>query len=239
MSAKPVVPEPVVPLDIKGTASKSFAIYGYKDNNKTAMGIDTKKVFLFAINPNSVSQQFTINKTGTGANADAAYNGHGLTSISFKTIIDGTKISAKSNDKEIVMTKILSLKELIYNYQSKDHAPNIVVVKWGHLLLEKCYVTQFTVNYNLFSTMGEVLRADVDLAFSVGLDSTNINNIKNSQSPDMSRIRVLNDEDKLSLMCDEFYGDSSKELQVAKENGIINFRKLKPGTEVYFPPIKK
>jgi Contractile injection system tube protein len=169
------------------------------------------------------------------------YANHTPTELSFKLQLDGT-ISPKAKDSKTygsVEKQIALLKQVCYNYDSEGHAPKTVLIQWGEMIFENASLTQLNINYTLFSKTGIPLRADLDLSFSVALDKTNVKKIIDSKSPDMSRIRVLNDDDKLSLMCAEFYGDSSKQLQVAKENGIINFRKLKPGTEVYFPPIKK
>jgi hypothetical protein len=212
--------------------------------------------FVAFINPSSISHKITINYNPEDKKAPPTGNGegkksdgkvfvsHGPTDVSFKIILDGTSITPKSKQDisknyGSVSEQIALFKEICYDYNSDKHAPNLVTIGWGEIYFEKCSLTQLNINYTLFNQKGEILRAELDVSFSVGVDNLNMINIKNSQSPDMSRIRVLNDEDKLSLMCEEFYGDSSKQLQVAKENGIINFRKLKPGTEVYFPPIKK
>jgi nucleoid-associated protein YgaU len=45
--------------------------------------------------------------------------------------------------------------------------------------------------------------------------------------------------DTLPLMCYRIYGDTRYYLQVAAINGMGNFRKLIPGTEILFPPINK
>jgi hypothetical protein len=37
-------------------------------------------------------------------------------------------------------------------------------------------------------------------------------------------------------MTERIYGDSKYYLEVAKINGLINFRQLIPGQELFFPP---
>jgi len=37
----------------------------------------------------------------------------------------------------------------------------------------------------------------------------------------------------------EIYNDSNYFLQVAKANGLSTVRRLKPGSEIYFPPFDK
>ena len=40
-------------------------------------------------------------------------------------------------------------------------------------------------------------------------------------------------------MCFKIYGDPRYYLDVARANRIDNFRKLTPGTRIFFPPLKK
>ena len=62
---------------------------------------------------------------------------------------------------------------------------------------------------------------------------------KNNSSPDLSHVKLAKRGDTLPLMCQDIYGDVNMYLEVARVNGITNFRDLEPGTEILFPPIKK
>jgi len=209
---------------------------------------DKKHTITFKINPASFSENVSISygsdSEGTAnekeKKKEPAYKKHNFGNLSFKMVLyDKLGLSYKNKAVDDVQEQIQKLKDTIYHYVKDEHAQPCVEILWGSKLYTNCYISDITINYSLFDKTGKVLRADVDLKFVIGLDPETEKAMKSPNSPDMSRIRILNDEDKLSLMCAEFYGDSSKELQVAKENGIINFRKLKAGTEVYFPPIKK
>jgi hypothetical protein len=177
------------------------------------------------------------------------YKGHSSGTLSFKliiidsavipSIIDSAVIPSIENKKATVKEQVDVLKDIVYYLNKDEHRSNIVDIEWGEASFEGCSLSKMNIDYTMFSNDAKLLRADIDLDFHIDFDKEMKSRYKTLNSPDMSRIRVLNDEDKLSLMCEEFYGDSTMQLQVAKENGIVNFRKLKAGTEVYFPPIKK
>jgi nucleoid-associated protein YgaU len=40
-------------------------------------------------------------------------------------------------------------------------------------------------------------------------------------------------------MAHRIYGDPAPYLEVARSNGLINFRRLRDGQELVFPPIEK
>ncbi|MCU0438926.1 MAG: hypothetical protein MUC49_13590 [Raineya sp.] len=228
---------------------KMSAFFTLKSKSK-----DTENKITLKINPISWTESVSIsygsdvegtpNKDANGnlipPKKEPAYKKHNFGNLSFKIILYD-KLGLSYNDKSIddVETQIRKLKDTIYHYVQDDHSQPCVEILWGTKLYENCYISDMGINYTLFNKSGKALRAEIDLKFIIGLDKKTEDNMKQQKSPDMSRIRRLNDEDKLSLMCAEFYGDSSKQLLVAKENGIINFRKIKAGTEVYFPPIKK
>jgi nucleoid-associated protein YgaU len=45
--------------------------------------------------------------------------------------------------------------------------------------------------------------------------------------------------DHLTPMTDRLYNDPRYYLQVAQANGLKNFRRLRAGTELIFPPIRE
>ena len=55
-------------------------------------------------------------------------------------------------------------------------------------------------------------------------------------SSDLTHIRVVQAGDNLPLMCFRIYGDSSFYIKVAKFNKLNDFRDIKPGDHITFPP---
>jgi len=62
---------------------------------------------------------------------------------------------------------------------------------------------------------------------------------KKNESPDVTHKRTVQAGDTLPLMTERIYGDSKYYLEVAKINNLVNFRQLKPGQELFFPPLEK
>jgi len=58
-------------------------------------------------------------------------------------------------------------------------------------------------------------------------------------SPDLTHRRILQAGDSLPRLCQEIYGDPRLYLKVAEANGFDDFRRLAPGTAVFFPPLEK
>ena len=49
----------------------------------------------------------------------------------------------------------------------------------------------------------------------------------------------MQEGDSLPLMCHRIYGDARYYLEVARTNALVDFRSLRPGTELLFPPLEK
>jgi nucleoid-associated protein YgaU len=60
----------------------------------------------------------------------------------------------------------------------------------------------------------------------------------NKSSPDLTHVKTIRMGDELFLMCQEVYKSPKYYLQVAEKNNILNFRKLKQGDKLLFPPLK-
>ncbi|MEC5174011.1 nucleoid-associated protein YgaU [Chryseobacterium nepalense] len=91
----------------------------------------------------------------------------------------------------------------------------------------------------MFTNEGKALRAIGKAKFSESISKELAAKEENKQSPDLTHKRTVQDGDTLPLMTERIYGDSKYYLEVAKANGLVNFRQLKPGSELYFPPIEK
>ncbi|HYQ56742.1 MAG TPA: hypothetical protein VEP89_05280 [Draconibacterium sp.] len=129
-------------------------------------------------------------------------------------------------------------KRVVFDYNGDEHRPNYLVISWGTLLF-KGVLTELDITYNLFKPDGTPLRATATAKFK-GLIEDNLRVAKeNNSSPDLTHIRIVNEGDTLPLMTHGIYGDSKYYLEVAKANNITNFRKLKTGQKIFFPPIQK
>ena len=126
----------------------------------------------------------------------------------------------------------------MYDYDPTTHQPPFVQLRWG-VLLYNCKLSRMTINFKLFKPDGTPLRAEADCSFEEVIDSERLAAIENRQSPDLTHIRTVIEGDTLSLLCFREYGDSKYYYQVAKANGLTDFKQLTAGTKLIFPPIAK
>jgi nucleoid-associated protein YgaU len=84
---------------------------------------------------------------------------------------------------------------------------------------------------------GSPLRAEISLVLVASVSAKKKALEERKNSSDLTHIRTVLDGDNLPLMCYRIYGDSSFYIRVAQHNKITNFRAIKPGDEITFPPV--
>jgi hypothetical protein len=137
-----------------------------------------------------------------------------------------------------IRAEIEAFKNIVLNYDGDIHEPREVLLLWGTLaFLGKLTSLQF--NHKLFQPDGTPIRVIATGVFSETINDALREALKKSNSPDLTHIRKVAEGDTLSLMTHKIYGDASYYLEVARVNKLVNFRNLKPGTEIFFPPINK
>ena len=80
--------------------------------------------------------------------------------------------------------------------------------------------------------------AELDVVFIEDIEESKRLKLDNTNSPDLTHRRTVASGDNLPLMSDRTYHDPTYYIQVAQANKLNNFRKLKAGTSLYFPPIQ-
>lgn len=141
--------------------------------------------------------------------------------------------SDKNVDKDIEL-----FQRVVLNYNGDIHEPNYLKINWGSLIF-KGRLSDMNIDYKLFNSNGNALRAVAKVKFISATDEDLKEAKNNNTSPDLTHIRVVKEGDTLPLMTYNVYGDSKYYLEVAKVNKISSFRKLIVGQEIVFPPIQK
>ncbi|MFC0425399.1 CIS tube protein [Chryseobacterium scophthalmum] len=159
------------------------------------------------------------------------------------------KLSKNVNGGNAVTEQIKKFYEATGEFVGPLHKPRNVVLRWGASLPPgssskaafeyKGMLTDLTIDYKLFDSEGKPLRATAKATFTESISPELMEKLVKTSSPDLTHKRTVQDGDTLPLMTKGIYGDSKYYLEVAKLNGLINFRQLKPGSELYFPPIEK
>jgi cystathionine beta-lyase/cystathionine gamma-synthase len=100
-------------------------------------------------------------------------------------------------------------------------------------------LSHIDINYTLFNPNGNPLRARVSATFVKYESEQAVAAAARMSSTDLTHFRTTREGDRLDLMTNNIYSDPGLFLQVARVNNLISVRNIKPGRELYFPPINK
>ena len=200
--------------------------------------------FEVMLNPASYKHTHSIEYNKTEAlgqsGSDTRFSGIKPEEVKFDLLLDGTgvvNLPIAGQGSPDVKTQVKQLTALLYTYDGDKHEPNHVRLLWGSLIFFGRLDTM-TVDYTLFKPSGEPLRAKIELAF-LGFMSKEEEALRaNRSSPDLSHLIEVKAGDTLPMLCYRVYKDCAYYLEVARINNITNFRHLKPGSKLHFPPLR-
>jgi signal peptidase I len=179
-------------------------------------------------------QQYSTNDTTIGSSVQTAkYKGGGTGLFDIVLFFDGTGIISKNRVDE----QIKEVKDLVYQYNGNIHEPNYLRVYWGTQSLFQGRLKSWNVSYTMLDMDGSPLRAEVSLVLMASVSAKKKALEEKKNSSDLTHIRTVLDGDNLPLMCYRIYGDSSFYIKVARHNELTNFRAIKPGDVIIFPPV--
>ncbi|MGQ7846058.1 CIS tube protein [Granulosicoccus sp. 3-233] len=156
--------------------------------------------------------------------------------LSFDYLVDCTGVTAPA--KHSVRDQIDKLEKIIYTYNGNLHEPRVVRLLWGTLIFFG-RLQSLNIEYTLFKPDGEPLRAKVALSFTGFMSTVEMALRANRSSPDLSHLIVVKAGDTLPLLCEQVYEDGSYYPEVARYNGLTEFRHLEPGMRLAFPPLRR
>lgn len=221
----------------------------YPDDQKPGIGgIPYEPVY----NPTEFSVSYGTEYDGgeLPINADVSkkYMSTAPRSLSMKLFFDGTGASPSSSSLGAIAANTLGIHVNTVDIQietfiglattvnKEKHRPRYVMVIWGSFIMTGV-VTTLNVNYTMFQPDGRPLRATMDITIKENIASTLITKLLNLLSPDLSKSIVVQEGDTLPLLCYQEYNDASLYPKIAEVNNLKNYRKLKQGMELLFPPI--
>jgi len=192
-------------------------------------------------NPETYTRNFDVSyKTSTEANRNEPtllFRGVDGSDLTLDLIVDGTGL-VPIPGATTVDAYITNFKKLVYRYQGTQHRPNYLKITWANLtFIGVC--KNINITYTLFNQDGSALRAKIKATFSKSVDYSTKAKEAQKSSPDLTHIRTVKAGDTLPLMTYRIYGDSAYYLQVAEANNLTSVADIKPGDQIYFPPIKK
>jgi hypothetical protein len=86
---------------------------------------------------------------------------------------------------------------------------------------------------------GNPLRAKITATFVKYETPVAVAAAARMSSPDLTHQRISKEGDRLDYLTFTIYDNTNYILQVAKANDLTSIRRIKPGLELFFPPINK
>ncbi len=194
--------------------------------------------FTVSLNPEEYSQVYDIeydDKSGDGTTGSPmVFKRIKPQEYTLKFMIDGTGASGKKINVPETIGRFFE----VTGYDGKIHRPRYLEILWG-TLRSHCILLKADIAYKLFKPDGTPLRAVINATFKENIDDRTRVAKANDSSPDLTHVRVVKEGDTLPAMAHEIYGDFTRYIDVARVNGLNDFRRLAPGQRIFFPPLEK
>lgn len=164
--------------------------------------------------------------------------------LSLDFIIDGTgasedlTVDGSAPGEKDVIDKVRHFLSVVYEYDGEIHRPRYLRVAWGTLLFN-CVFKSANVKYTLFKPDGSPLRATISSSFYGTVDDEKRVAEESNKSPDLMRYHTVVAGETLPLLSHRYYGSPRHYIEVARFNALDDFRSLKAGQVLQFPPISK
>lgn len=222
-------------MEKRGTLEK-LLIKAYESPNYSGQPISEFTAF---INPNEITLSYEMeydSAQGSGTtNSRMNFKKQKPGDMSLNFFIDGTGASGRTADVQ----QQVELFQTVTGYNGNIHRPNYLKVAWGTIQIKRCILKSASIAYKLFKPDGVPLRAIISATFTDNSDDQTRVALSQDQSPDLTHVRMVKAGDNLPAMCGEIYNDPAYYLEVARANGLNDFRNLVPGTRIIFPPLEK
>jgi hypothetical protein len=238
---------------------EKMLILAFADSTKAENGVasNADDSFEALINPESYTVEYKFKfaeSQGQGTSGkQLKYESTEPQEMSFEFLFDGTGIidgewrtqkgnppvNGNGEPQDSIVDSIKQFKRALLEYKGDSHEPRHLKLVWGENSIFKGRATEVSINYKLFKADGTPIRAVAKVKFKSSVEETKRALQEDKKSADLTHFRTVKAGDTLPLMCEKIYGDPKYYLQVAKVNGLSNFRLLSQGTELVFPPLAK
>lgn len=220
-------------------------ILAFSDSKKAESGgvAEADEAFEALINPETYSLAYKLKfaEGGQGQGTSGKQLKYEYTEpadMSFEFLFDNTGI-IDGAPRESVADDLKRFKEVVIEYKGDAHEPRHFKLVWGENSIFKGRVTAVEIIYKLFNSAGTPIRALAKVTFKSSIEEEKRAAKEDKKSSDLTHVRVVKLGDTLPLLCFRIYGDSRRYLEVAANNGLDDFRTIKPGDTLRFPPIAK
>jgi len=200
---------------------------------------DPVDLFEAFVNPGEITLGYEVEYDGqsgagtTGSRMEFKKIKPGELSLSF--FIDGTGANGRAADVAGEIGRFQS----VTGYNGHIHRTHYLKVAWGTLQIKRCVLKSASIAYKLFKPNGIPLRAVIAATFSDNSDDSTRVAIAQDSSADLTQVRLVRAGDTLPGLCEQVYGEPRMYVEIARANGIDNFRALQAGQPLRFPPLEK
>lgn len=215
---------------------KRLLIYGYDDPKMPEPAVASFQAFA---NPAEVTLGYEAEyhqETAAGAaNGPLRFKRIKPSDLTVALFIDGTG----ADGRRVGVREEIDKFRLVTGYHGKIHEPRYLKIAWGTLPILRCKLKSASIAYKLFKPDGTALRAVVTAVFTESIDPETGTALKQDESADLTHVRLVKAGDTLPALCEEIYREPRMYIEVARANGLDNFRALQPGMRLRFPPLEK
>lgn len=138
-----------------------------------------------------------------------------------------------------ISAEIELLRKLCVESDGESHRPHFIKLFWGKMDgFFKGAITALDIDYKLFTPDARPIRAIVHISLISSISAAEAVKLEDAHSPDITHERIFKPEDNLPLMTHRIYKDGSYYIDIARQNKMNSFRKIKTGTKIQFPPLQ-
>lgn len=224
---------------------EKLKITAYPDRRRSGRSLGD---FTVMFNPTSFSVKhehvFQCHQGSNTSTKRALYSYSRPQEINLDLVIDGTGVgdfgitTLVGLGTKSVKEQVQDFLELCFYMDEELHEPKFLTLEWDALDNFAGRLKSVDITYNLLDRNGEPLRAELATVFVADLALEKRVRKEGKASPDVTHTRIVRGGDTLPLLTKEVYGSSSHYLKVAEANGLDDFRNLRPGQRLLFPPLE-
>ena len=194
--------------------------------------------FVTSFNPNKYTTKYEIEyseqqPSGVAANAPSFSNMKSQ-ELALEIFLDGTGVA--TGEVEDVEEKVEEFLDKVYEYDGEIHRNRYLRVIWGTLVFD-CILKSADINYTLFNPQGLPLRAKIAAKFLGFVNDELREQRMKATSPDLTHVRTVEGKGRIDRMTNRIYKTPDYYIDIAQVNQLNNFRKLKAGDKLLFPPV--
>ena len=138
---------------------------------------------------------------------------------------------------ESIEKQVVEFRDLLMGYNGDKHQIPYLKLLWGGYDLS-CRLKSMEIEFYLFRKDGRPIRAKAKCLFKGTIDYKLMVAEQNKQSPDLTHERIINMNDRISILAEDIYDTDKFYIDVAKANKLLSFRNLSTGQKIIFPPLK-